>query len=279
MKAFKSIILTETLDPKNFNTELDYDDTYWDLVLNYPLIFLPNNKIIFWGFEVKILKNEYELLKSLITLNTNNKNNQGFTEDEIIVSVDYKRRDINRNKEKSIQRFITTSISHIKKQLKRAIVESCINQIRFNKFNPFKECQKIIDKEISDKDLDTELKTPKKYKALEKMILQSDLNLTKILTHLQNLTNVYDEYYSSFIFTKEFKNLICSKEGQKQKSKHRLYKTSFVFCTENFQRDYKNNPRKRCKDKRFQYAKYNYRTKYNTKNFVNYPQYRTDNTN
>ena len=84
----------------------------------------------------------------LITLlnkgfDVNNKNNQGFTEDEIIETVNYKRRKCRKERRKSVQKFITTSKSRIKNKLIKAVLDACIDVMRLNKFNPFKEVSKI----------------------------------------------------------------------------------------------------------------------------------------
>lgn len=274
MQTFNSIILKEIPNISNFENKEEYYDRYWGIVLDYPLIFLPNNKLIFWGLEITVLKNEYNLLKSIIMLNTNNRNNNGFTEDEIIKTVDYRISNCRNNKAKAIQRFITTSKARIKKQLKKALVEACLNKIRMTKFNPFKVGE-IKDKWIKSEELDIEIE---KLKNNETLIIKSNLNLVKIFTHMLNLTSVYDKYYSSFVFTNAFENLIYYPKGQKHKSEHRLYKTSFIFCNEKFQRNNKTNPRKRCKDKLFQYAKTTM-TKFNFDNFVNYSQYKVKDKN
>lgn len=50
---------------------------------------LPKNKIIFWRFEVTILRKEYELLKAIINLNTNHPSEFGYTEEQIMEHVPY----------------------------------------------------------------------------------------------------------------------------------------------------------------------------------------------
>ena len=271
MEKFNSIILDEFPNIEDFENVEDYYDGYWNYVLNYPLIFLPQNRIIFWGFEVKISKNEYDLLKSLIRLNTDK--NGIFTEEEIVKNVGYKRRNGRGNKREAIQRFVITSVSRIKKAIKNALFDACINQIRLNLFNPFEEGL-INNKRIKQEDLDMTITRLNKSKNFKKTICSADLNLTKILTYMLNFTNPYDELYSSFVFNTAFDNLIIlqNKKKQKQNSEHNLYKTNFIFYNEKIQRNYQSNlPRLRAKDKNFKYAK-DTRTKYNVCDFVNHSQ-------
>ena len=71
MDKLSCIIINEFPNIEDFEDKEEYYDGYWQLVSNYPLIMLPKNRIIFWGFEVVIAKNEYDLLKAIIDLNTN----------------------------------------------------------------------------------------------------------------------------------------------------------------------------------------------------------------
>ena len=62
MNKLSCIIINEFPNIGSFEDKEEYYDGYWQLVLNYPLILLPRNKIIFCGFEIELLKNEYDLL-------------------------------------------------------------------------------------------------------------------------------------------------------------------------------------------------------------------------
>lgn len=52
MPCYNSIILEKTPSVANITNITDFEeyyDIYWQLILNYQLIFFPNNKIIFLG--------------------------------------------------------------------------------------------------------------------------------------------------------------------------------------------------------------------------------------
>lgn len=89
MKKYHAIILDDFPKQEYFDDIEDFYDCYYEKILSYPLIMLPKNKIIFWGFEVTILKKEYELLKSIIDLNTKQPKKLEYTEEQIIKQVAY----------------------------------------------------------------------------------------------------------------------------------------------------------------------------------------------
>lgn len=91
MVTYKCFEFSEFPNIDNFEDSEEYYDFYYSIVLEYPLIFLPNHKIIFWGLEVTLLKNEYDLLKEIILLNTHKHQDEGYSEQEIIKSIDYKK--------------------------------------------------------------------------------------------------------------------------------------------------------------------------------------------
>lgn len=264
MKTLHAIVLDKITIPTDSDELESFYDWYWQIVLDYPLIFLPENKIIFWGFEVKLLKNEYDLLKSIIKLNTENYSTNRFTEEEIIVNIDYKRVNSEQDKLKSYQRFITTSISKIKRALLDECTNCCINRIGFNLYNPFIEDK--VDKKVITAD-----KIPTNNESFRKKVLVADINLTKIFTHMLNFTSAYDDNYSSFILKNAIASLISSPKGQKQHSEHRIYATEFVFNNTPFTRSSKIPLRLREKDDNFKYAKTT-PTRYNLANFINYPK-------
>ncbi len=265
MNKLSCIIINEFPNIGSFEDKEEYYDGYWQLVLNYPLILLPRNKIIFWGFEIELLKNEYDLLKSIIKLNTDISSELGYSEEQLIESINYKRRSLKTSKLHASQRFITTSMSRIKKQISKAVVQACINRIEVNKYNPF------IKGNGADKRNFTDIDDLRNDKTFLTSVMTANINLIKIFTYMSNFVSMYDNYYSSFVLKEALTSLICSVKGQKQYSLHRYYKTDFVFSDEKFSRNYKQTPRKRCKDKKFFYAKTT-PTKHNLYNFINYPQ-------
>ena len=266
MDKLSCIIINEFPNIEDFEDKEEYYDGYWQLVSNYPLIMLPKNRIIFWGFEVVIAKNEYDLLKAIIDLNTNSPCEYGYTEEQLIENVDYRQRNSKIDKKEAYQRFITTSMSRIKTKITKAVVEACFNRIDVNKYNPF-----IIGKD-SDRRNFTAIDSLRKDKTFTSNIMSANLNLIKIFPYLLNFVSMYDKYYSSFVLKKAFTSLICSAKGQKQLALHRHYKTDFIFSTQKFCRNYTQRARLRIKDENFSYAKTT-PTKYNLYNFVNYPQY------
>ncbi len=264
MKTLHAFVLDKITIPTDSDELESFYDWYWQLVLDYPLIFLPENKIIFWGFEVKLLKNEYDLLKSIIKLNTETSMTNEFTEEQIVESIDYKRINSSIEKLKSYQRFITTSMSNIKRVLLNECTTCCINRIEFNLYNPFIE-DKVAGKVIT---LD---KVPTNNKSFREKVLVTDINLTKIFTHMLNFTSAYDDNYSSFILKNALTSLISSPKGQKHNSEHRFYTTEFVFNDTPFTRSSNIPLRLREKDDDFKYAKTT-PTRYNLANFINYPK-------
>lgn len=291
MVTYKCFEFSEFPNIDNFEDSEEYYDFYYSIVLEYPLIFLPNDKIIFWGLEVTLLKNEYNLLKELILLNTHKHQDEGYSEQEIIKSIDYKKTTFNGNKIKSYQRFIITSKSRIKKVLKKRLVRACLDKIIVNKYNPFiegkehehymknyivNECNKKIPK-LDRQDLYIEkctriiCKHLENDKRFEKIVLNANLNLVKIFSYMLNFTKPYNTLYSSFVFNKAFKDLIAPAKNQKHYSKHRRFTTNFIFSTEYKRYSFDDKYiRHREKDKNFKYAKIT-PTKFNLYNFVNYP--------
>lgn len=294
MVTYKCIEFTEFPNIDNFDDSEEYYNGYYSIVLKYPLIFLPDNKIIFWGLEVKLLKNEYDLLKEIILLNTYKYQDEGYSEQEIIRNINYKKTTFKGNRTKSYQRFIITSMSRIKNVLKKKLVRVCLDKIIANKYNPFIEgkehehfmknyiinvCNKKISK-LDRQDLYIEkctriiCKYLEKDKSFEKVVLGANLNLVKIFSYMLNFTKPYNTMYSSFVFNNAFKDLIAPVKNQKHNSKHRRFTTNFVFSTE-----YKIHAlddkyiRHRKKDKNFNYAKIS-PTKFNLYNFVNYPTFK-----
>lgn len=266
MNKLSCIIMNKFPDIETFEDPEEYYDGYWQLVLDYPLIMIPENRIIFWGFDVQILKNEYDLLKSIINLNTNIPNEQGYNEEELTESINYRRRNFKVSKISASQRFITTSMSRIKSTIIQTATESCINRIEVNRYNPF------IEGKESDKRKFTNINSLKMDRDFSKKVVSANLNLVKIFTHMSNFVSMYDKHYSSFILNKALNSLIYSASGQKQNSLHRYYKTDYIFSNEKFSRDYSPRQRLRYRDEKFSYSKVT-PTKHNLYNFINYPQY------
>lgn len=276
---------------EEFENIEEYYDGYYSRVLECPLIFLPNNKIIFWGLEVTILKNEYDLLKAIIELNTYNPNESGYTEEELLKNIEYHRRFTNKNKRKSYQRFIITSISRIKNALKNKLVRACLDTIITNKYNPFldegKEQDHYMKNYISDvcKKNFSKLERQDEYiskctkifcehwkcdKNFKHKVCNQDLNLVKVFPYMLNLTSPYKTHYSSFIFEKAFADLIASVKGQKHNSEHRRFQTKYIIdnnCKLTF---HESNIRLREKKFGFNTPKTT-PTRFNLYNFVNYP--------
>ena len=261
MSNLRAHIIDNFPNIEDFEDKEEYYDGYWQLVLDYPLIFLPNNKIIFWGFEVKILKNEYDMLKSIIKLNSETSTAKGFTEEQIIENIYYKRVNSRVDKLKSYQNFIKTSKSRIKKQLTDECVNCCINCITFNLFNPFIN-DKVAKKFITRKNIPTNDKT------FRDKVLNANINLTKIFTYMLNFTTPYDENYSSFLLKNALDSLLYISEYQEPNSKHKFYKTEFIFNDIPFVRNNKMPERQKGKDDRFRYAKTT-PTRYNLYDFLN----------
>lgn len=269
MKTLNCIIHNKVSNINEFVCEEAYYDAYWQMVLDYPLIILPKNKIIFWGFDVTLSKNEYDLLKTIINLNTNNFCEQGYTEEQLVENIDYRQRNCKIDKSVARQHFISTSISRIKKQILNSVVDACINMIELHQYNPF-----IKGKEENKQNF-TQIDSIKDDKKFKKQVASANINLVKIFPHMSNLTCMYDKYYSSFVFKNAFPFLISINKTRQNKSSHKLFKTNFIFSDKKLERNYKLNPRIRTKDDYFYYAKIT-PPKYNIYNFVNYPQYKCE---
>lgn len=291
MPTYKSIELTNFPNINDFENFEEYFDVYYSIVLEYPLIFIPKNKIIFWGIEVEILKKEYDLLKEIIKLSTYNQKKAGYTEEELIQNINYKRTTSKYTRIEAYRRFIITSTSRIKKALQKKLVRICLDTIIANKYNPFIKgkiqekdmrhyfvnvCKKQIPKiDRQDKYIMRCTRLICKYlekdKDFEKRVLSADLNLIKIFYPMLNFTKPYNTTYASFVFNNAFSSLMSSVKNQRQKSKHRRFKTDFIFCKELKRRPIDSGyVRIRGKDKYFSYAKIT-PPKFNLCNFVNYP--------
>lgn len=275
MEKIKAVICNINYDINNLEPDNIGHYDFWQMVLNYPLIFLPENKIVFYGFNVKLLKNEYNLLKSIISLNSNSNNND-FSEEQIVEPINYKRVNTSIEKSYSYKRFIITTSSSIKRKIKEEIITACINCIRFYQYDPVDkiyECNKRIKLKSNNLDeqlneLNTYVNRLAKNNKFKKTILNKDLNLVKIIIPLQEYTDPYHQTYSSFIPNVSLQNLISMSKGQKQYSEHRYFRTSFVFDNEIKIKHYEIKPRLKQKHKDFLQAK-STPTKYNIENFIN----------
>lgn len=263
MKKYHAIILDDFPKQEYFDDIEDFYDCYYEKILSYPLIMLPKNKIIFWGFEVTILKKEYELLKSIIDLNTKQPKKLEYTEEQIIKQVAYCQNNLKIPKKKAYQQFIKTSNSRIKRAIREKIVDCCVNRIEFNKFNP------LVKGKLDDKKILGETKDYRKDPIFIKELLNSNINLTKIFTQMLNFTSPYNSYYSSFIPNTALHDLFYSPKGQ-QHNVHRMYRTCYIFNTEPLDIRKETNRSYRIKENNFLYAKIS-QTKSNLHNFVNYP--------
>lgn len=292
MEKLYSIIIKDPPDISEFEDKEDYYDSYWQLVLNYPLIFLPNNIIVFWGFKVKLLKNEYDLLKTIVELNSEKYSESGYAEDELIENINYHRNNARKNKIEAYQKFISTSTSSIKRKLKEAIVEACIAAIEMYQFNPFVNgayeektipCalvlidgvyeRKLLSKEGKAKDLSLKeyCKNLKNRKKLKKTILQSSLNLIKVFPQLLNFTTPCTPdniCYKSLIPLEALQKLIKQSNFQENDSKHKYYKTDYIFKEDKTIITYLNETFPKAIGPCFQYAKTT-AGKYNMVNFLN----------
>lgn len=262
-----AVILKTMPNIEDYDDIEEYYDGYWQIVLENQLIFLPNNHIIFWGFETSISKKQCDLLKSIIELNTKSYSEDGYSEEQIIKNVGYTQENLEKNRLEAYKRFIITSSSIIKRKIKSSIKEACINRISVNRYNPFiKGVEK--DKLVEKDDIEQLCSTLRNDSDFMNKILKADLNLVKIFTYLLNFTDSYDKTYSSFHADKALDKLISSVEGQKQKTKHRFFKTEFTFRQRKLERRKKIDRKIRAKDNNFMYAKIT-PTKANTNNFIN----------
>lgn len=263
MKKYHTIILDNFPKEEDFDDIEDFYDCYYKKILSYPLIMLPKNKIIFWGFEVTILRKEYELLKAIINLNTNHPSEFGYTEEQIMEHVPYCQNNLKIQKKMAYQQFIKTSVSRIKREIRKKIVDCCVNRIEFNKFNP------LIKGKLDDKKIHGETKDCRKDSIFVKELLNADINLTKIFTQMLNLTSPYNPYYSSFIPNIALQKLLYSPKGQQHNSPNRMYSTCYVFNSAPLDIKKETNRSYRAKENDFLYAKIS-KTKSNLYNFVNY---------
>jgi len=270
MKLLNSIVIENLLGIENYDDKESYYDGYWNLVINNPLIFLPENKIVFWGFEVKLSQNEYDLLKSIISLNSSNYSEMGYTAEKILKKVNYHRNNLQKVKNEATARFIITSKSSMRKKIINSIVETIISTIKWNKFNPFAK-GKIEDRYIKE-DIDIFCVEFKKDKKFQKQIFKKKFNLTFIFPYLLNFIKYNDLQFSTFVIDDAINQLIISPKGQKHHSKHRYFQTNFYF---NVQPDKKNNEEssnkkynknKGVRKKPFQYAPRKF--KHNSNNFI-----------
>jgi hypothetical protein len=264
MTQFKCIVINPAPPPQpedyddreKYYQDLErYDEGYWSSIIDNPLIFLPENTIIFWGFEVKLSRNEYDLLKSITDLNSSNYSNTGYTAEKILKNVDYRRNNLEKAKNITLKRTIITLKSSIKKKISNKVVEVSISVIKGNKFNPFAkgtnkdkelkgDIEKICNEMLSDKKLRNE-------------ILDSELNLTKIFPCLLDFLKTDDSYYSAFNIKKAVNGLIRSAKG--------YFKTDFSFNVQHKSKR-KYLPQKTKKSK-FNYAPLKFKP--NLYNFVN----------
>lgn len=295
MPNLKSIIVDRYLDIDSFGCMEGFCDKYYQLILQYPLIFMPDNRIIFWGFEISLLKNEYNLLRTIIELNTKNPEGK-FTEEEIISNINYKKCNSNNDKIYSFRRFIITSKSRIKKEITNAVIKLCIHKIYVYKYNPFIEgdnkdrflvnyitnvCKKSY---LTAKVPERKALYKHKYlarctkiicqnlqkdKNFRRIVQGANLNLVKLHTNLLYYTNPFKGAYTTFILNNAIDDLLSPVNNQKHGATNRLYITNYIFsnkiCEYN---DYKLKPQIKRKTKNFTYAKIN-RTKFNLQNFVN----------
>ncbi len=129
MESLKSVFIENWPNLEICKNHEDYEDASdfrCQSILNYPLIFTSNNKIIFWGFEVELAKNEYDLLKNLVYLHTNNLDKLGFLAEEILKDVKCDREN------KSLNRIVTELKSEIKCRIEKEIACHIIRTIKSN---------------------------------------------------------------------------------------------------------------------------------------------------
>lgn len=245
MESLKSVFIEnwpKIEDCKNSKDYEDASDFRCQAILSYPLIFTPNNKIIFWGFEVELAKNGYDLLNNLVYLHTNNLEKLGFSAEEILKNVNCDREN------KPLNRIITELKSEIKCRIGNEIACHIIRTIKGNEYNPF---NKDKDKPNHEKNLEVEF--------IRKTIKKRYLNLVKLFPILRDYINFDDYHFSKFVFETEFENLISDNKSEENGKKCTYYKTFYSLVTESEgkigcrairkKREYKKEP------KPFNYAK------------------------
>jgi hypothetical protein len=287
MTQFKCIVINPAPPPqsedyddreKYYHDLESYHDAYWSAVIENPLIFLPKNTIIFWGFEVKLSKNEYDMLKSITDLNSSHYSNVGYTAEKILKNVDYRRNNLEKAKNITIQRTIITLKSSIKRKNSDRVVEVVQDIILFNKFNPYIE-GKNKDKELKVGVKETTEELEKVREVLNdndfrKKVLKSELNLVKIHFHLLNFLKCDDLPYSAFNVAKAVDSLIRPAKSQKHHSKHRYFQTDFSLDAPRRGEVKYLSPKMRKIKKAEKVGKFNFnyasiKRKYNLYNFVN----------
>ena len=296
MSYLKSIIVDRYYDINTYGSSEDFCDEYYSLILQYPLIFMPDNKIIFWGFEISLLANEYDLLRTIVELNTQKKGGQ-FTEEEILSHINYHKCNSNNDKLYSFRRFIITSKSRIKKEITKAVVQLCTHKIYINKYNPFIEgnnedrflknfiinvCKKsyltakIPERKVLHKHrylsrcVKIICRNLQQEKDFRKIVQNADLNLVKLHTNLLYYTDPYKGLYTTFILNRAIESLISSVKKPKANTSNSYYKTDYIFLTEENKSKYEYKIKHQIKRKteNFTYPMVN-RTKFNLQNFVN----------
>ncbi len=225
MNKLKSIILDKLPSIETEKDEKDFYDIYWQFILEYQLIFLPNYTIIFWGFKVKLSPNEYDLLKSIIGLYSKNECETGYTETQIIKPINYHRVNTSKSPLKSFQRFIITNTSSIKKKISIAILNRIIEQIKYQKYNPFNSSQK----DITHFNIEEYCNKLQNKKSFSTKVMASSLNLVYFYSELMGYVKHNSLPYSDFCPLKAIRKLIYPVKGQKHNSKHRNYTTDYTF--------------------------------------------------
>ena len=261
MQELKAIIFKQVPDVSTYEDSDIYYDEYWQQILKYQLIFFPNNIIIFWGFKVQLSKNEYDLLKSIIKLQSSTDSDHGYTENQIVKPINYHRVNTNKPKNEAFNRFIINRTSTIKEKISNKIYAEILERIAQEKYNPFL----YKDKKIKDGNVQN-LHEDKKFMT---KVMNSSLNL--IYFHKELLG--YLEYnllpYADFVPFKAIRGLIYPLKGQKHGAAHRKYKTNYkieskIKITE--KKTYRPDKGKK-KKLTFNYAPI--KTKFNVDNYVN----------
>lgn len=227
MNWLKSIVIENSSIINDDTYEESYYDRYWKFVIKNKLIFLPENKIIFWGFQIELTQNEYDLLKSIISLNSSNYSEKGYTAEKILKSVNYRRNNLETPKNIAFTRNVITLKSSIKKKILDKVVELSVNLIKENRYNPFVVGTKK-DKRIKG-NIEKICQDMLNDKKLRDKISRSGLNLVMLLPYLKEFISHYDLYYSSFYLNKAIDELIRPVKSQKHCSKLRYFQTDFYF--------------------------------------------------
>ena len=261
MENLKCVIFEEIPDINSFDDEELFYDMYWQQILKYQLIFIPQNTIIFWGFKVKLSKNEYDLLKSVISLKSKTNSADGYTETQIIKPINYHRVNTDKPKNKSFQRFIINRASSLKSKITNAIFEKVLERIRNDNFNPFfhnGQKRTVVDIDVLRQDV--------KFKT---KVIKSKLNLVYFHSELMGYINRNALPYADFQITKAIRSLIYPVQGQKHGSLHRRFNTDYSFNIEKkifVKKKYRADKGKKRK-KLFNVV--THKPKFNCKNYVN----------